>query len=219
MKLKKINSERRRLADQVYDQILEAIHNDDIKANDRLVQEKLAADLQISRTPIREALLRLEQEGVLVTSPRGGFVIHRMSNQEVRQLYQARAAIEAQAARILSAENNPKKTATLRQTIEKEENITDPSTRAYFTANRNIHRAIVKLCDNQYLLEMFDNIWNRSTSFEVFAAMEKVDLSKSLGNHIALVEAIESGDSAHAMQAVFDHVDDGLDLQITALDQ
>ena len=67
------------------------------------MQEKLAEQLQISRTPVREALLRLEQDGILVSSPRGGFALYKMSEDEVRELYQARAAIEGQAVRILAS--------------------------------------------------------------------------------------------------------------------
>jgi len=66
--LKSIKIQRRRLADEVYDQLLASITVGDIGPDDRLVQERLAAELDISRTPVREALLRLEQEGVLVTA-------------------------------------------------------------------------------------------------------------------------------------------------------
>ena len=75
MALKSIQPTRRRLADQVYDQIINAIVNRDIVSEDRLIQEKLAAELQISRTPVREALMRLEQEGVLEVTNRGSFKI------------------------------------------------------------------------------------------------------------------------------------------------
>ncbi len=217
MALKSIKSERKRLADEVYDQLLEAILNNEIGLDDRLVQEKLAAELQISRTPVREALMRLEQDGVLVTSPRGGFVLHRMSEGEVRELYQARAAIEGQAARILAVENNPEKNAELRRVIEAEENISSSSVKAYFDANRNIHRCFVELVDNRYLLEMFDNIWNRATSYQLFAAIENLDLSSSLGDHVGLVEAIETGDKGAALEAFIEHIQDGFDLQIEAL--
>ena len=107
MALKSIQPTRRRLADQVYDQIINAIVNRDIVSEDRLIQEKLAAELQISRTPVREALMRLEQEGVLEVTNRGSFKIYQMDDKEVRELYQSRAAIEGQCARILASINDP----------------------------------------------------------------------------------------------------------------
>lgn len=217
MALKSIRSERRRLADEVYDQLMSAILSGDIGPEDRLVQERLAAEMDISRTPVREALIRLEQEGVLATSPRGGFALHRIDTGEIRELYQARAAVESQAARILAHQNDPMKNAALRATIARAEKITDPSVEGYFNANRTIHRRFVELVDNRYLLEMFDNIWNRGIAFRLFAAIEKVDLSKSLGDHMALVDAIETGDKTRALDAFIEHIQDGFDLQMEAL--
>ncbi|CAN0599432.1 unnamed protein product, partial [Laminaria digitata] len=134
MRLTKISRDRRRLADIVYDQLLEAIQSGAVAGDDRLVQEKLADELQISRTPVREALLRLEQDGILVSSPRGGFLIHSMTAEEVRELYQARAAVEGQAMRILAAQNDAQKNEDLRKTIKREENISSPSIASYFEA-------------------------------------------------------------------------------------
>lgn len=219
MKLKQIRPERRRLADDVYEQLLRAIQDNEIGKNERLVQERLAADLNISRTPVREALLRLEQDGILVSSPRGGFLIHKITNDEVRELYQARAAVEGQAVRILAFRNEPAVNAKLRKTIERAESTPEPNVEAYFEANRTIHRRIVELSRNRYLLEMFDNIWNRGTSFQLFAAIEKVDLAKSLGNHMTLAEAIETGDPAHAGEVIIKHISDGFELQIEALEK
>ncbi|MCP4319031.1 MAG: GntR family transcriptional regulator [Hyphomicrobiales bacterium] len=219
MALKQIKQDRQRLADIVYEQLLEAIQSGTISSEERLVQEKLAEELQISRTPVREALLRLEQDGILTSSSRGGFSIHRMTNGEVKELYQARAAIESQAVRILAVENNPEKNKSLRETIEREENISSSSVRAYFEANRNIHRRIVELTDNRYLIEMFDNIWNRGVSYNLFAAIEKLDLSMSLGDHIRLVEAIETGNPTVALDTIIDHITHGLELQFEALER
>lgn len=219
MGLTKISRDRRRLADIVYDQLVDAIQSGSIAADERLVQEKLADELQISRTPIREALLRLEQDGILVSSPRGGFLIHNMTDQEVRELYQARAAIEGQAMRILATMNDPEKNADLRETINREENISSPSISAYFEANRNIHRRFLELSGNRYLTEMFDNIWNRGVSYNLFAAIDRLDLSKSFGDHVRLVDAIETGDVTLATDAITDHVKHGYEMQIEALNK
>ncbi len=217
MALKSIKSERRRLADEVYEQLMSAILSGEIGPDDRLVQEKLAAEMEISRTPVREALMRLEQEGVLTTSPRGGFVLYRISEGEIRELYQARAAVESQAARILASQNDGFKNSELRATIEREENISATSVEAYFNANRIIHRRFVELVENRYLLEMFDNIWNRGIAFQLFAAIEKIDLSNSLGDHMALVDAIETGDKTAALDVFIEHIQNGFDLQMSAL--
>lgn len=217
MPFKSIQPLRRRLADEVYDQIVSAILDLDIGPKDRLVQEKLAADLNISRTPVREALMRLEQEGVLQKSPQGGYQLHSMSDQEVRELYQTRAAIEGQVARILAEKCDPSDLAALRETISREENITSSSVRDYFEANRNIHRRFVELANNRYLLEMFDMTWGKAMAFHLFAQIENVDLSKSLGDHMALVDVLEKGDKVDALEFFIQHIQDGFDLQMQAI--
>ena len=215
--LKSLRTERRRLADDVYQQILDAILANDIGMDDQLVQEKLAAELEISRTPVREALLRLEQEGVLVTSSRGGFALRKISENEAKEIYELRAAIEGQAARLLAMRNDPADHERLHAVIEREEDLTSHTVQAYFAANRAIHRAIVELAGNRHLLEMFDNVWNRGVAFQLFAAIEEIDLAESLGSHLELAAAIETGDWRIAMPAVFDHIDDGFKLQARAL--
>lgn len=214
---KQIETHRSRLADEVYRQILEAIQKRVIGPHERIVQEKLAKEFVISRTPVREALLRLEQEGVLETAGRGGFTIRAIDTGEVRDIYTARAAIDGMAARILAERDDPDRLAEIRRIIEREENIQSASTMDYFDANRAIHRSIVERTDNRYLLDMFDNIWNRGLAFHVFAAIEKVDLSKSLGEHMILCDAIATGDPDRAQAAMIAHIENGLDLQLEAL--
>ncbi len=218
MVFKNIQPVRRRLADDVYDQIVDAIMNLAIGHDDRLIQEKLAADLGISRTPVREALLRLEQEGVLRKSAQGGFVLYQMSDQEVRELYQTRAAIEGQVARILAERHTPDNLKVLRKTITKEEKITSAANvREYFEANRNIHRKFVELANNRYLLEMFDMTWGKAMAFQLFAQIQYVDLEKSLGDHMVLVDVIETGDKIEALEVFIKHIQDGFDLQIESM--
>lgn len=219
MALRSIKTERPRLADQVYNQLLSAILDREIGPDDRLVQERLAAEMEISRTPVREALIRLEQEGVLVTSPRGGFMLYRITQGEIKELYQARAAVESQAARILASQNDPTKNADLRETIAREEDIKIPTVRAYFDANRNIHRRFVELVGNRYLLEMYDNIWNRGIAFQLFAEIGNGDLTKSLGDHMGLVDAIETGSKTEALDVFIEHIQHGFDLQMGTLDE
>lgn len=217
MALKSIQPARRRLADEVYEQLVAAIMRREIGPEDWLVQEKLAAEMQISRTPVREALMRLEQEGVLEVSNRGSFRLYRMDDDEVRELYQSRAAVEGQCARILAARGDPADVTFLREVVHREENIQDRTARGYFDANRNIHRAFIERAGNRFLLEMFDMIWGKAMAFHVFAAIENVDLDQSLGAHMHLVDVIASGDRTEALEAFTDHIKDGFDLQMEGL--
>lgn len=214
MALKTIQPERRRLADEVYNELTEAIIRREISHEDVLVQEKLAKEMQISRTPVREALMRLEQEGVLEVSNRGSFRLYKMDDEEVKELYQSRAAIEGQCARILAVNHSQEDIIFLREMVDREENIKDQSARSYFEANRNIHRTFVERANNRFLLDMFDMNWGKALIFPLFATIENADMSQTLGDHMNLVDVIASGDRTKALETFIDHIQDGFDLQM-----
>lgn len=217
MAFESIKPVRKRLAEEVYDQILGAVMSGEIGETDRLVQERLAERLEISRTPVREALLRLEQEGILETASRGGFVLRRPGEGEVREVYEARMAVEGQAIRLAATRGGPAAGARLAGVIEAAEALPEPTVAAYFEANRRIHRAIVEEGGNRWLLETFDTLWNRGSSFRLFAAIETVDLARSLGAHEALAQAVAAGDGSAANEAMHAHIEDGLALQLEAM--
>ena len=137
--------------------------------------------------------------------------------EEVREIYEARAAVEVQAARLLARLNDPERNGIIRRTIKEKEKIRSASARDYFEANRAIHRTIVEQTRNRYLVDMFDTIWNRGFSFHLFAAIGRRNLAKSLGDHVSLIGAIETGDAERTAEIFQAHITDGLELQIEAL--
>lgn len=216
MAFKSLSQPRVRLADQVYDQIMQAIRDGTISSDDRIVQEKLAEEFEISRTPIREALFRMEQEGILEIAGRGGFRIRTLGQDEIAELYGARAAIEGFSARLLADADDSRACERLRKFITKAEDLKEDTVQAYFNTNMAIHRSFVEAAGNRYLLEFFDNIWTRGLSFTLFATIRESDLPKSLGDHLALVDAIEAGDGSFAAERMISHICEGKDLQIEA---
>lgn len=214
MAFKSLSQPRVRLADQVYDQIMQAIRDGTISSDDRIVQEKLADEFEISRTPVREALFRMEQEGILELAGRGGFRIRKLDAAEIAEMYGARSAIEGFAARLLAETGDRGICDDLRARITRAENMTENTVQAYFNANRAVHRAIVEATGNRFLLEFFDNIWNRGSAFTLFASIQFVDLSKSLGDHMSLIDAIETGDGGAAAEKMILHIHDGKGLQM-----
>lgn len=208
----------KRLADDAYDQLLDAISRGQITASDRLVQEKLAAELGISRTPLREALLRLEQEGVLVRAGRSGFELTVVTPDEVRKIYGARLAIEGHAARLLAEHGTEEDFANLAELIDQE--AAEPLSTApdYYNSSRRIHRRFLERADNAYLLDMFDSLWNRSVSFNVFTTtMTQEALALSVSEHRELAAQIQrsTGDEASALMCR--HIIEGMELQLSAM--
>lgn len=207
-----------RLADFVYDQILHAVVSGGLKPGRRLVQEVLAEEMAVSRTPVREALLRLEAEGILESADRGGFLVRSFDPDEVRDSYQLRAAVEGYAARVAAERQDPKALASIRRAIAGSVD-GGSSPHEGFEMNRRIHRSVVEAAGNPLFLEAFDSVWSRSQAFRWFAEMHLADLHflHADPDHHDVMAAIESGDVVAAQEAMMAHVLSGLELQLDVL--
>ena len=212
-----IEPSRPRLADEVYRQVLDAVLAGELRPGERIVQDRIAQEINVSRTPVREALLHLEQEGILARAGTAGFTVRGISENEVRDIYQAREAIEGYAARVVAEQRSAASLRRIARTVEREESIATGGVEEYFHANRRIHRSLVEETGNEYLLKSFDAIWNRGFSFRVFAAIENADLDASLHEHEGLVASMRSDHPREAGEAMIAHIRQGLTLQLRAI--
>jgi DNA-binding GntR family transcriptional regulator len=207
-----------RLADFVYRQLFDAIVSGRIDPGERLVQEVLAEEMDVSRTPVREALLRLEAEGILESNDRGGFVVRSLDLTEARAIYELRAAVEGYAARLVSERGDPESIDLIRKAIA-EAAAGVGSVEEGYELNRRVHRTIVEATGNPLFLDTVDSIWGRSQAFRLFAklhAADRVFLGADPGHEVVLA-AIEAGDGPAAQEAMVAHILSGLDLQLEVL--
>ena len=206
--------ERQRLADRVYRQVLDAIIAGFLPPGGRIIQERLAAEINVSRTPVREALLQLEREGILARSGSGGFAVRSVSEQEIREVYETREAIEGHAAWLVAEERDAAALDRIATVVEVEESLSGGNVEAYFHANRRIHRSILENAGNGMLLRLFDRLWNRGASQHMFAAIAQADLSTTLRGHESLVETMRNGTPSEAGEAMVMHIRHGLALHL-----
>ncbi len=203
-----------RLASDVYEQILTAIVDGQIKPGERLIQEKIAEQINISRTPVREALLRLEQEGVLQQSGRKGFSIRKISDDEVRALYGAREAIEGYAAFKIAETGTVSQLTAIQKAVDAEIDLKHRDLEEEFRINRKIHRTIVEQTGNSVLLGMFDSIWGRGISLWLFAATRISDIPPEPDVHVKLLQKIREDTPEGAQKAMIAHIQDGLAMHL-----
>lgn len=208
-----------RLADFVYHQLLDAIAAGQVASGVRLVQGTLAEQMNVSRTPVREALLRLERENILEAVERGGFVVRRPTGDEARQIYQVRQAIEGHAARLAAESDDPRAVAERLSPLVAATEVWDGDISEAFRRNDALHRGVVRATGNLVLVEAFDIVWARSQSFLMYAALMTVnpDADPPGAGHREIVEAIAAGDGLKAQEMMIAHIAQGLDAQIEAL--
>jgi DNA-binding GntR family transcriptional regulator len=212
--IQRIDRSHSRLASEVYDRLVQALVQGTVNPGDRLIQDRLAEELDVSRTPVRDALLRLKEEGVVEPSGRRGYVVRSLSESDLRDLYGARDAVEGHAAAIVAGlgENE---LAELRAALERATARKLRSSRDSFEANRSFHRTIVELTRNSYLLNFFDAIWGRAISalaYHDFYVHSPHD--EFVAEHQALIEELAAGDVERARRAMIEHIAWGLERNV-----
>jgi DNA-binding GntR family transcriptional regulator len=208
--IQRIDRSHSRLAGEVYDRLVEALVQGAVNPGDRLIQDRLAQELDVSRTPVRDALLRLKEEGVIEPSGRRGYVVRRLTEADLRGLYGARDAVEGHAAAIVS-EMGEDALDQLRSALAQATARKFRSSREAFEANRAFHRAIVEATGNSYLLSFFDAIWGRAIgalAYHDFYIQAPHD--EFIAEHEALVDEIAAGDPVRARRAMIEHIAWGL---------
>ena len=135
-----------------YDSILKAIRSGEFKPGDRLREEEIGSQLELSRTPIREALRRLESDGIVEHRPRQGAVIRRLDHAEVVELYEMRVVLERTAAELAAKHGSAAEFDTLEYLnlqIDKERSNTAKAA----AINQDFHRCLYMACRNRFLME------------------------------------------------------------------
>ncbi|MBI2756542.1 MAG: GntR family transcriptional regulator [Chloroflexi bacterium] len=202
------------VADSVYARLRAAILSAELRPNRRLVEDDLADWLRVSRTPVREALLRLEQEG-LVERDRG-WIVRERNPTETRALVECRLAIEGYAARLAAARISQASLAELTTLADAMEE-SGLSRLEFNRLNEEFHRLITLAADNPMLANLHAqtkmNYWNLSVPV-VFTP----DVDRQVHeHHRSLLVALAAGDGSTAEQIARRHVQLTMDIVLEAV--
>lgn len=187
-----------------YTLILEAIEQGDYRPGDRLVESELADRFGVSRTPVREALQRLETQSMLARDGRS-LIVASLDHNQLAELYVVRAELEGLAARLAAKHASPEEVRVLRGMIEEDRaHLADPD--AMSRANKRFHRQIHLASHNRFLVQQLDLV-HRSMALLATTSLAAVGRSEAaLAEHDAIVRSIEAGDGDRAQEALRSHI-------------
>jgi DNA-binding GntR family transcriptional regulator len=197
------------LKDRIYDSLKQAITSMNIYADDaelRLDERELSDRLAISRTPIREALARLEQEGLVRIVPRKGVYIVRKSKWEILEMITVWAALEGMAARLITLHASDAEIASLRElfvTFDGDE--IKAHIDEYSDNNIKFHQTILSLSKCALLKELADGLFVHMRSIRARTIAEKDRANRSIVDHLHIIEALEARDTELAERLVREH--------------
>lgn len=203
------------LRDQAYASLKQAIAQTDIYRSReaiRLDEKELAEALGVSRTPVREAMTLLEQEGFLRTVPRRGVYILRKTKREIVEMIHMWAALESMAARLATVRASDEDLSRLRRLFDDfGETAPAEQVEEYSEANIAFHQSLLELSDSPVLIETVKNIFVHVRAIRRMTIARSDRASRSIGDHMRIIEALEARDTERAERLVRQH---SLDLAV-----
>jgi DNA-binding GntR family transcriptional regulator len=188
-----------------YTLILEAIDAGVYKPGDRLVESELADRLGVSRTPVREALQRLETQAMLTRDGRS-LIVATLDHNQLAELYAVRSELEGLAARLAARHATPEEVRVLQSMVAEDRALLGGDPRALSRANKRFHKQIHLASHNRFLVQQLDLV-HRSMALMAttsFAAEGRDEVA--LAEHDQIVSAIAAGDGEAADQALRTHI-------------
>jgi len=195
--------------DQAYTAIKQAITEADIYAQRneiRIDERQLGEALGVSRTPIREAMALLEQEGFLRTVPRRGVFIVRKTKKQVIEMIEMWAALESMAARLATLNASDKDIAALRHMFDEFRNSTPAEhIDEYSDANIAFHQAIIALSGSHLMGKTIENLFVHVRAIRRMTISQRDRAERSIADHMRIIEALEKRDTELAERLVRQH--------------
>lgn len=202
---------------EVYEQLRRAIVEGSIRPNERLIESELAERLDVSRTPIRESILRLAGDG-LVVSHRRGWVVREHSPQEIREVFEIRAALEGFAARLAAERATDAELARI-QSIHRDysESIQNSNRGQLVAHNDDFHEAVIAAAGNQLLAEQIHRNSHYYFIHRIAGFLSDDEVRVSIAGHEELVQALIAREPDRAEQVARARVFDGLEKTLAKL--
>ena len=197
------------LKTRVYEALRELIGHMDIYSTTepiRLDERVLGEQLGVSRTPVREAISRLEQEGIVENIARRGAFVVRKKKNEILDIVDVWAALESMAARLATSRASDEEIAELRHKFT---SMDGDDARAhideYSDTNIEFHQTIIRLGHSELITQMADQLFFHMRAIRASTIKDRDRVAQSVMDHTRIIEALEERDAYHAEQLVRDH--------------
>ena len=179
----------------------------ELKPGRRMLEQELADFLKMSRTPVREATIRLANEGLVDVRPRHGMLVLPISPEDMREIYDVLTSLEASAAEMVATAGLPKSGLDrLSTAIDEMDAALDTGDReAWARADEEFHRLLVSFSGNKRLITLVEGMWDQAHRARMVTLAQRPLPTASNAEHRALVRAIRDGNAERARRIHTDH--------------
>ena len=200
-----------------YETLLREILRGELLPGEALTELSLAERLAVSRTPIREALTRLEQDGLLKRTSRG-MVLRERSPEEILDIYETRIVLEATVGRVAAQRRSDFDVHTLHRIIERAREV-GPDDERKVEVNRQFHLAMWRASHNESLLDLLERLNLHLARYPATTLSYPGRWEEAKREHGAIVDAVEARDEARAYELALDHFTRARDIRLGLWDE
>ncbi|GAP94530.1 GntR family transcriptional regulator [Leptolyngbya sp. NIES-2104] len=215
------------LHEQTYEMLRSAILSGELAAGSRLIETQLAEQLQVSRTPIREALRLLQRDHLVTVDAQGAMRVALLSIEDAIQLYDCRIALEQLSVSAACRMATPEQLEQIESTLQQAERAILNSSHSLtpyqlLHLDYQFHRLLAESSDNTWLVQILDQVFDKMSLLRLRTIEHNPNVLEIRGEHRRILEAIRKRDALAAMQAIQYHLISSKDRvveEIQALDQ
>jgi len=205
------------LTDRAYQQIKEEILTNRLRPGDPLHVEHFIKRLNLSRTPLREAIQQLEKEGLVEIRPRMGSFVSHIELREIVEMYQVRARLEAFAARLAAGRVSPDRLAEVEEQLTRQPLSSETECAVQSKAGLALHRLIVESCGNLVLTRFVVSLQDHFRRFRAVSPQLPERVLDFHREHLQILDALKKGDGALAEQLTQRHLERAAELLMERL--
>jgi len=200
-----LQADKPNLTEQVYDQLIDILIRGELQPGDVIVERRMAERLNASRTPVREALGRLEAEGLVYKQPSRGVTVSPFSTEAFVELLNVRQLLESEAARLAAGRIPQDKLDTIRNALKELGKQAKPSLSDIWDVDDLLHGAVADAAGNALLADMIRDLRRRTHVFNAYR--NPVTPKFGVEENTELLDAIASGDQEKARAAMAEHIE------------
>ena len=199
--------EPKTLVDRVYHEIQNKILYNVWGTGHQALEQELAEELGVSRTPIREALSRLQRDGLVKVIPRHGMRVLPISLTDIQEIYQILTSLESLAVELAAARKLTAKELEFLERATQKMNVAHEASdiKTWAQADEDFHYHLVELAGNRILTDVVDSFWSRAQRARLTLLSRRKSTAESTLEHAKLVDAIRQGDSRLARETLENH--------------
>ena len=213
-------AKRKSLRDEVYESLKRSIIHGKLKSGQRLIEEQLARQVGISRTPVREAFHKLERDDLVTKLSKGGFAVKKFTKEDLEEIYGIRNVLESYAAYLATFHLTPKGIAALEEKVEESERaLKRGDYDKVIQFQTEFHDLLYKSCKSKKLVEMINHFSDYFYRYRMALLDTKTGLQYSIDDHRRMLEAMKKKKHALVERLVKKHLVKGKEILLKEIEE